>query len=120
VADQQLDAFDGDDEDKKLYEALSKFKGLVRDLVGLTGLSANQLADMYGFGKGKVSTWQTPKRGPNIPPLRFVEVLIKEARERGNLQDGAAAAFLCQYGELLKLYCDRVNPHNIHLKMLAD
>jgi hypothetical protein len=121
VADQQLDTFDCDDEVEKLYKALSKFKGLVRDLVGLTGLSANQLADMYGFGKGKVSIWQTPRpEQPNIPPLRFIEVLTKEAQERGNLQDGAAAAFLRQYGVLLELYCARANPHDIHRKMLAD
>lgn len=121
MADQQFDVFDRDDEDEKLYEALGKFKGLVRGLVGLTGLSVNQLADMYGFGKGKVSIWQTPRpEQPNIPPLRFIEVLIKEAQERGNLQDGAAAAFLREYGVLLELYCARANPHDIHRKMLAD
>ncbi|MFE7572508.1 hypothetical protein ACFU76_37160, partial [Streptomyces sp. NPDC057539] len=94
---------------------------MVRALVRETGLSTNQLADMYGFGKGKVSTWQTAKlEQPNIPPLRFVEVLIKEARERANLRDRAAAVFLHQYGELLKLYCARANPHNVHRQMLFD
>ncbi|MFE4369675.1 hypothetical protein ACFRMN_15870 [Streptomyces sp. NPDC056835] len=122
MADQQLDTFDGeDDEDRKLREALSGFKEMVRSLVRETGLSTNQLTDMYGFGKGKVSTWQTAKpEQPNIPPLRFVEVLIKEARERANLQDRAAAVFLHQYGELLKLYCARANPHNVHRQMLLD
>lgn len=121
MADQQFDVFDRDEEDAKLYEALGRFKDLVRGLVGLTGLSVNQLADMYGFGKGKVSTWQTARpEQPNIPPLRFIEVLTKEAQERGNLQDGAAAAFLREYGVLLELYCARANPHDIHRKMLAD
>ncbi|MFB7214730.1 hypothetical protein [Streptomyces sp. NPDC056255] len=101
--------------------SLSSFKKVVHDLVEMTGLSTNVLADMYGFGKGKVATWQNPKReGPNIPPLRFVEVLIKEAQERANLQDGAATVFLRQYGELLKLYCTRTKPHNVHRQMLAD
>jgi hypothetical protein len=122
VADQQLlDVFDGEDEEERLWEALSSFKEMVRGLVEKTGLSTNVLADMHNFGKGKVATWQNPKReGPNIPPLRFVEVLIKEAQERANLQDGAAAVFLHQYGELLKLYCARANPHNVHRQMLAD
>ncbi|MFJ7498049.1 hypothetical protein ACIQZB_44710 [Streptomyces sp. NPDC097727] len=123
MADQQLDVFDGEneDEEERLWEALSSFKKLVRNLVGMTGLSTNVLADMYGFGKGKVATWQNANsEGPDIPPLRFVEVLIKEAQERANLQDGAAAAFLHQYGELLELYCTRAKPHNVHRQMLAD
>ncbi|MFB8038607.1 ricin-type beta-trefoil lectin domain protein [Streptomyces sp. NPDC056004] len=121
MADQQLDVFDGEDEEERLWEALSSFKKLVRGLVEMTGLSTNVLADRYGFGKGKVATWQNPKReGPNIPPLRFVEVLIKEAQERANLQDGAAAAFLHQYGELLQLYCARKDSHNVHRQMLAE
>ncbi|MFF4181313.1 ricin-type beta-trefoil lectin domain protein [Streptomyces sp. NPDC001750] len=122
MADQRLlDVFDGGDEEERLWEALSSFKKTVRGLVEKTGLSTNALADMHNFGKGKVATWQTPKReGPNIPPLRFVEVLIKEAQERANLQDGPAAVFLHQYGELLKLYCARANPHNVHRQMLLD
>ncbi|MER6499174.1 hypothetical protein ABT218_07210 [Streptomyces sp. NPDC001455] len=121
MPDQQLDVFDGEEEGERLWEALSSFKKVVRDLVEMTGLSTNVLADTYGFGKGKVATWQTPKReAPNIPPLRFVEVLIKEAQERANLQDGPAAVFLAQYGELLKLYCARAKPHNVHRQMLAD
>ncbi|MFF1505738.1 ricin-type beta-trefoil lectin domain protein [Streptomyces sp. NPDC058316] len=121
MADQQLDAFDGEAEEERLWEALSSFKKVVHDLVEMTGLSTNVLADTYGFGKGKVATWQNAKReGPNIPPLRFVEVLIKEAQERANLQDGAAAVFLAQYGELLELYCSRAKPHNVHHRMLAD
>ncbi|WP_424862799.1 ricin-type beta-trefoil lectin domain protein [Streptomyces sp. MMS24-I29] len=122
MADQRLlDVFDGDGEEERLWEALSGFKKTVRGLVEETGLSTNALADMHNFGKGKVATWQTPKReGPNIPPLRFVEVLIKEAQERANLQDGPAAVFLHQYGELLKLYCTRANPHNVHRQMLLD
>ncbi|WP_335940995.1 ricin-type beta-trefoil lectin domain protein [Streptomyces sp. PTD5-9] len=122
MADQRLlDVFDGDGEEERLWEALSSFKKTVRGLVEKTGLSTNVLADMHGFGKGKVATWQNPKReGPNIPPLRFVEVLIKEAQERANLQDGPAAVFLHQYGELLKLYCARANPHNVHRQMLLD
>ncbi|MFB7531441.1 ricin-type beta-trefoil lectin domain protein [Streptomyces sp. NPDC056178] len=121
MADQRLDVFDGEDEEERLWEALSSFKEMVRDLVEMTGLSTNVLADTYGFGKGKVSTWQTAKpEQPNIPPLRFVEVLIKEAQERANLQDGAAAVFLHQYGELLQLYCARANPHNVHRQMLLD
>ncbi|WP_406156340.1 RICIN domain-containing protein [Streptomyces sp. NBC_01005] len=121
MADQQLDVFDSEDEDGRLWEALSSFKKEVRNLVEMTGLSTNVLADRYGFGKGKVATWQNPKpEQPNIPPLRFVEVLIKEAQERENLQDGAAAVFLRQYGELLQLYCARAKPHNVHRQMLAD
>ncbi|MFF3729095.1 ricin-type beta-trefoil lectin domain protein [Streptomyces sp. NPDC002476] len=122
MADQRLlDVFDGEGEEERLWEALSGFKKTVRGLVEKTGLSTNALADMHNFGKGKVATWQTPKReGPNIPPLRFVEVLIKEAQERANLQDRAAAVFLHQYGELLKLYCTRANPHNVHRQMLLD
>ncbi|MFF9077739.1 ricin-type beta-trefoil lectin domain protein [Streptomyces sp. NPDC014646] len=121
MADQQLDVFDGEEEGERLWEALSSFKKVVRDLVEMTGLSTNVLADTYGFGKGKVATWQNPKReAPNIPPLRFVEVLIKEAQERANLRDGAATVFLAQYGELLKLYCARAKPHNVHRQMLAD
>jgi hypothetical protein len=121
VADQRLDVFDGEGEEERLWEALSSFKQVVHDLVEMTGLSTNVLADTYGFGKGKVATWQNAKReAPNIPPLRFVEVLIKEAQERANLQDGAAAVFLAQYGELLKLYCARAKPHNVHRQMLAD
>ncbi|MCX5106732.1 ricin-type beta-trefoil lectin domain protein [Streptomyces sp. NBC_00439] len=121
MADQQLDVFGGEDEDGRLWEALSGFKKEVRNLVEMTGLSTNVLADRYGFGKGKVATWQNPKpEQPNIPPLRFVEVLIKEAQERENLQDGAAAVFLRQYGELLQLYCARAKPHNVHRQMLAD
>lgn len=117
----QLDVFDGDAEQERLWEALNSFKKRVRKLVEMTGLSTNVLADTYGFGKGKVATWQNAKReAPNLPPLRFVEVLIKEAQERANLQDGAAAAFLHQYGELLKLYCSRAKPHNVHHRMLAD
>ncbi|MGW2777302.1 hypothetical protein ACWC4C_33185 [Streptomyces olivaceoviridis] len=122
MADQQLDTVGGaDDEDGKLWEALCSFKETVRGLVEKTGLTTNQLADAYHFGKGKVSTWQTAKpEQPNIPPLRFIEVLIKEAKERANLQDRAAEAFLHQYGELLKLYCARENPHNVHRQMLLD
>ncbi|MFD5506125.1 ricin-type beta-trefoil lectin domain protein [Streptomyces sp. NPDC127061] len=121
MADQQLDVFDSEDEDGRLWEALSSFKKEVRNLVEMTGLSTNVLADRYGFGKGKVATWQNPKpEQPNIPPLRFVEVLIKEAQERENLQDGAAVVFLRQYGELLQLYCARAKPHNVHRQMLAD
>ncbi|MCX5107000.1 substrate-binding and VWA domain-containing protein [Streptomyces sp. NBC_00439] len=122
MADQQLDVFDGENEEERLLrEALSTFKQVVHGLVEMTGLSTNALADMYGFGKGKVTTWQNAKsEGPNIPPLRFVEVLIKEAQERANLQDGAAAAFLRQYGELLELYCARTKPHNVHHRMLAE
>ncbi|MFF3735201.1 ricin-type beta-trefoil lectin domain protein [Streptomyces sp. NPDC002476] len=122
MADQRLlDVLDGDGEEERLWKALSGFKKTVRGLVEKTGLSTNALADMHNFGKGKVATWQTPKReGPNIPPLRFVEVLIKEAQERANLQDRAAAVFLHQYGELLKLYCTRANPHNVHRQMLLD
>ncbi|WP_326695848.1 ricin-type beta-trefoil lectin domain protein [Streptomyces sp. NBC_01754] len=47
-------------------------------------------------------------------------MLIAVARERANLQDRAAAVFLHQYGELLKLYCARANPHNVHRQMLTD
>ncbi|MFE7308885.1 hypothetical protein ACFU8A_30845, partial [Streptomyces sp. NPDC057546] len=121
MADQQLDVFGGEDEEERLWEALSSFKKLVRGLVEMTGLSTNELAVTYGFGKGKVSTWQNAKREqPNIPPLQFVEALIDKARERANLQDGAAAVFLRQYGELLQLYCARANPHNVHRQMLID
>ncbi|MEU6927399.1 ricin-type beta-trefoil lectin domain protein [Streptomyces sp. NPDC046631] len=121
MADQQLDVFGGEDEEERLWEALSSFKKLVRGLVEMTGLSTNELADTYGFGKGKVSTWQNAKREqPNIPPLQFVEALIEEARKHANLQDGAAAVFLRQYGELLQLYCARANPHNVHRQMLID
>ncbi|MFF3129844.1 RICIN domain-containing protein [Streptomyces sp. NPDC057908] len=121
MADQQLDVFGGEDEEERLWEALSSFKELVRGLVEMTGLSTNELADRHGFGKGKVSTWQNAKREqPNIPPLQFVEALIDQARERANLQDGAADVFLRQYGELLQLYCARANPHNVHRQMLID
>ncbi|MFF2964549.1 hypothetical protein ACFVT1_37990 [Streptomyces sp. NPDC057963] len=121
MADQQLDVFDGEDEEERLWEALSSFKKVVHGLVEKTGLSTNELADRHGFGKGKVSTWQNAKREqPNIPPLRFVEVLINEARERANLQEMAADVFLRQYGELLQLYCARANPHNVHRQMLID
>lgn len=120
MPDQQFDVFEGEDEKERLWEALRDFKGLVRSLVELTGLSTNVLADTYHFGKGKVATWQNATEQPNIPPLRFVEVLIKEAKERANLQDGAAAAFLRQYGELLELYCARAKPHNVHRQMLAE
>ncbi|MFE7431292.1 hypothetical protein [Streptomyces sp. NPDC057545] len=73
MADQRLlDVLDGGGEEERLWEALSGFKKTVRGLVERTGLSTNALADMHNFGKGKVATWQTPKReGPNIPPLRF-------------------------------------------------
>lgn len=62
MADQQLDVFDGEDEEERLWAALSGFKEMVRGLVAMTGLSTNVLADTYGFGKGKVATWQNPKR----------------------------------------------------------
>ncbi|MER5616846.1 hypothetical protein [Streptomyces sp. NPDC002215] len=121
MADQQLDVFGGEDEEERLWAALSSFKKLVRGLVEMTGLSTNELAVTYGFGKGKVSTWQNAKREqPNIPPLQFIEALIDKARERANLQDGAAEVFLRQYGELLQLYCARANPHNVHRQMLID
>ncbi|MFK4213789.1 RICIN domain-containing protein [Streptomyces sp. NPDC030920] len=122
MADQQLDVFDGENEEERLWEALSSFKKVVHGLVEKTGLSTNVLAETHGFGKGKVATWQNAKRdgGPNIPPLRFVEVLIEEAQERETLRDGVAAAFLHQYGELLKLYCAKKDSHNVHHRMLAE
>ncbi|WP_385625597.1 ricin-type beta-trefoil lectin domain protein (plasmid) [Streptomyces sp. P8-A8] len=121
MADQRLDVVDGEDEEERLWEALSSFKKVVHDLVEKTGLSTNTLADKYGFGKGKVTTWQNPKReAPNIPPLRFVEVLIKEAQKHADLQDVVAAAFLHQYGELLELYCAKKDSHNVHHRMLAE
>ncbi|MFD6424751.1 hypothetical protein [Streptomyces sp. NPDC060198] len=87
MAEQQLDTFcDEDDEDEKVREALSGFKETVRRLVAATGPTTHQLAGTHHLGKGKASTWQTAKHErPGIPPLRFVEVLIKEARDRANL-----------------------------------
>ncbi|MFF4796257.1 hypothetical protein ACFY2M_42955 [Streptomyces sp. NPDC001276] len=121
MADQQLDVFDSDDEEERLFQALSAFKTMVRNLVERTGLSTNEFERMHNFGDGKVSTWATAKRtGPNIPPLRFVEDLAIEAQERGGLQDEAAVLFQQQYGELLKMYCARKVPHNTHRQMLAE
>ncbi|MFF0794189.1 hypothetical protein [Streptomyces spiralis] len=121
MTDQQLDVFDGDDEKERLFQALSAFKTMVRELFERTGQSTNEFERLHNFGDGKVSTWYTAKRtGPNIPPLRFVEVLTSEAQERGGLQDEAAALFWQQYGELLRMYCARDRPHPVHRQMLAD
>ncbi|MFH9090949.1 hypothetical protein [Streptomyces sp. NPDC017673] len=122
MTDQQLDLSDSSDEEESRVQALIEFKKMVRELFKMTGRSTNEFERMHNFGDGKVSTWCTEKRGPNIPPLRFVEVLAEEAQERGGLGAEAAALFKQRYGELLELYCARKQPppSESHRKMLAD
>lgn len=122
MTDQRLPVLGDDgDADERAFRAMSTFKDKVRDLVKETGLSGNALGKKIGLPDGKVSLWSTPSRNqPNLPPLDFVEALLREAQERGNVQADAANAFVREYGELLALYCARKKPHSVHVAMLAE
>lgn len=122
MTDQRLPLLGDDgDADERAFLAMSAFKDKVREFVKETGLSGNALGKKLGLPDGKVSLWSNPSRDQaHLPRLDFVEALLREAQERGNVRDGAAEAFVREYGEMLQVYCARKKPHSMHVAMLAE
>ncbi|MFG2299173.1 hypothetical protein [Streptomyces sp. NPDC048603] len=122
MTDQRLSLPDDDDDaDERAFRAMSAFKENVRGLVQETGLSGNALGKKLGYPDGKVSLWSTASPyQAHLPRIDFVEALVREAQERGNVQAAAADAFVREYGDVLQLYCARRKPHSVHVAMLAE